>query len=206
MTFDSVQENSSADTMPMLNRAVDHVPQPESCKNLQTTREPKFWTALIASAERRKSGSRLSPSPLSTVFEEESEDKSTSSPHQDADGNTVMQTIDPTLLALSPPPTTMTIEPKPPTATATSSLRALITRKKSSGPRVRSRTSFAKAEAGGEEARGPVSLLRPVDPRTIVDENDGTMDCEEFGAPLERTRSNDSGYHSCSNARVGYIK
>ena len=170
-----------------LNRAVEHVSQPEKCEGERTSEDvgrSGIWNALLASAERRKNGSSLASSPLATVEEEESEElcgENMSPSLRDHDGDTIMTTIDPSVLTMHNEPVTapdsnVSVSTASPTSSASAaasaavdSLRALINRKKIR--RTRSSRSFS-----GE---GP----------TIYVELEGST-------PPQRVPSRDSGYHS----------
>ena len=64
--------------MPMLTASLDKTSEgilkPENCKAVKDEKST-FWGALIASAERRKSGAERAGSPLATVAEENEEEE-----------------------------------------------------------------------------------------------------------------------------------
>ncbi|CAO2654491.1 Nn.00g112240.m01.CDS01 [Neocucurbitaria sp. VM-36] len=184
---------NSGDTLSALNRAVEHVSEPEKSEGERRTEDvgrSGIWNALLASAERRKSGSSLASSPLATVDEEECEQVcggSMSPSLWDHDGDAIMTTIDPSVLTLHNEPIiasdfdvevstasstsahSSTSSTSTAASTAVDSLRALINRKK-----IR-RTRSSRSISG--------------DAGTVYAELEGS-------APPQRVSSRDSGYHS----------
>ncbi|KAF2848252.1 hypothetical protein T440DRAFT_401625, partial [Plenodomus tracheiphilus IPT5] len=237
----SVQE---PDTTPTLNRSIENIPIPVastiSPTRSQTSKDTAFWTSVLASAERRKSGKTHIASPLSVVIEEVSPPQSppsspprtaSSSPApKDHDGDTTMTmwNIDPCLLtptsiltSISPvsTPTTYTnTSPLHPTCLSSASpaesrnspimLRALWTRNKKTAStplRYRRRNSTPKVNTG-TGARTTSCCGSTTVPEAshakrgaVGTSGGGEVDFEpeEFGVPLVRVGSRDSGYGSC---------
>ncbi|KAH9864661.1 hypothetical protein J1614_010596 [Plenodomus biglobosus] len=162
-----------ADLTSTLNQSTKYTLSPT--KTPHTNKDTGFWTSLLASAERRKSGTTHTASPLSVVFEEETDipaptPRAASLP-KDENNDTAMtlptpsNTIDPQLLAAKP---SLTITPMPNMSYMRSSslptsqnqldsrsspvmLRTLWTRNKkavSSPLRYRRRTSCSRVKSG----------------------------------------------------------
>ena len=198
-------------TLPALSAPVEGVLKPENCKVARGSEDAEkttFWGALIASAERRQSGSASShvSSPLATVMEEELEDMSaenTSPSVRDHDGDVVMSTIDPSLLTKHNDYPSLTDSAYPSSSTSTAaaaasaaveSLKALLSRKRSRRPR------SSRSSSHLNERRHADPLLVIPKPAVLRGEEDLELAHSdamlEGFAPLERVASRDSGYHS----------
>jgi hypothetical protein len=88
----------STDSMPTLTSSLDRTSEgilkPENCSANKEGEKGTFWGALIASAERRKSGSERASSPLATVTEEPEQETEIK---KDEDGDVEMSVIEPYL-------------------------------------------------------------------------------------------------------------
>ena len=91
-------------TAPIVNTTFEGILMPENCKSVEKSLAPEkttFWGALLASAERRRSADagRHASSPLSTMTEEakgeQEQEGETLALNRDADGDVIMETVDP---------------------------------------------------------------------------------------------------------------
>jgi hypothetical protein len=135
--FSTLEVDHSTDTITAsLDRTAEGILKPENCKAAKEGDKNTFWGALIASAERRKSGSERASSPLATVTEEPEEEEEEEL-KKDGDGDIEMSTIDPSLPTLT----------SSSSSSAVDSLKALIGRK-----RYRHTSSSSKLLLSGNDA------------------------------------------------------
>lgn len=178
-------------------------------------KDESFWTALVAKVEQRKRGSAHLASPLSVVVEEGSQPPSptnaslidppsNSKSRIDQDGDTIMSPIDPQSLTSSAKSCIAPSSPEQKPRSSATALRNLWTREKTTSKsplRFRRRNSnsppSSKASFGGLDGRTHSSVGRSAATMDLHAQDQGTYLLEEFGVPIKRTVSRDSGYGSC---------
>ncbi|KAH6851502.1 hypothetical protein BKA58DRAFT_395080 [Alternaria rosae] len=193
--FPSVEVNNS---MPTLTAPINTLPEGilkpgDGSSSLATSRKgakTNLWTALLASAERRKSAGERGGSLLSTV-EERSEKEGgadVTSATRDSDGDVIMGTIDPALLDYaSSPLSPSSLQSASSSSSAVDSLKALVSRRRYRRVKSRSRMNGSVDKRHAEVGHAVMGNVKErMQDRVSLDEED--MVVEGF-APLCRVRS-----------------
>jgi hypothetical protein len=154
--FPTLEVDNSADTITAsLDRTAEGILKPENCKAAKEGDKNTFWGALIASAERRKSGSERASSPLATVTEEPETEEEDGEAKKDRDGDIELSTIDSSL----PSPTSSS------SSSAVDSLKALIGRKRYRRTRSSSKLSLSSSKCDSEALLEGFAPLKRVQSR-----------------------------------------
>lgn len=187
--------------MPTLTAPVNTMPQgilkAGDCSGGPSTSrkavKTNLWTALLASAERRKSAGERGGSPLATV-EERSEKEGgadVTSATRDSDGDVIMGTIDPALLYhASSLPSPSSLQSASSSSSAVDSLKALVSRRRYRRVKSRSRMNGSVDKGHAEVGHAVMGNVKErIEEQVSLDEKD--MVVEGF-APLCRVRSRGS--------------
>ena len=184
-------------TAPVINTAAEGILKPENCKTLRKSLDPQkttFWGALLASAERRKSvdAGQHATSPLSTVMEEleveEEQESDTMALNRDADGDVIMETIDPAVLERPDFPSLPRI---PDISSPVNSLMGLVSKKL-----YRRERQCMDLQSNKDQAHSMLVVTTPPPPAVLKSEEKvrliilhGLMEGMEGMEPLSRVRS-----------------